>query len=91
MVKRGIQLTCAGCGASTFIEVSPLKMKVYMPFNDCGDVDHYDPNQSESWVKTHEVMDLCPRCAKIREKKLCEFYEECGAARDKEVTENECT
>lgn len=89
MVKRGIQLTCAGCGASTFIEVSPLKMEGYMPFNDRSDVTHYDPDQSESWVKVRSTRDLCPRCQKIREKKLCEFYEECGAAGDKEVTENE--
>ena len=88
MIKNGVQLTCRGCGIDTFIEVSPIARDIFSPYNDQSVVTHYNEEQSESWVKTRDVMDLCPRCAKIREEMLCKFYEECGAARDKEAAEN---
>ena len=86
MIKNGVQLTCRGCGINTFIEASPIARDRFEPYNDQNIVKQYDENQSESWVKTYEVMDLCPRCAKIHEEMLCEFYEKCGEARDKEKT-----
>lgn len=86
MIKKGYEMTCSGCGISKFVDSSTTPRK--LSFKEGSRSVDVNPNQSESWVIVHELFDLCPRCAKIREEMLCKFYEECGAARDKETTEN---
>lgn len=83
MLKSGIEITCSGCGIRTFIERPPQEFYV-MNHTDGSKVTSYNENQSESWVREVHTMDLCPRCQKIREQMLCEFYEKCGEARDDE-------
>ena len=89
MTLKGIQITCSGCGENTFMEVKNNSLRPSTFHQDGAYVDHYNENQSESWVKVQQVMDLCPRCQKIHEKMLASFYEECGKARDEYDREND--
>ena len=82
MIKKGYQLTCSGCGETSFVESSVTPRK--LSFKNGTRVVSHDKEQSESWVIVHNLFDLCPRCAKIHDKMLCQFYEKCGEARDKE-------
>ena len=87
MIKQVIQLTCNGCGSTTFMETYNSELiKTLQHYKDGSEVGAYSNNQSESWSRIHTHMDLCPRCQKIHEKMLCKFYEECGGARDDEQT-----
>ena len=80
MTKKGIQITCSGCGVYTFIE-KPNNARTYT-LGDGTNTMLYNENQSESWARVNSSFDLCPRCQKIHEKMLASFYEECGKARD---------
>jgi hypothetical protein len=87
MTKKGIQITCNGCGISNFIEESGTRSTPAV-LNKITDGSHmlmYNENQSESWCRVVLKMDLCPKCQKIYEKMLCEFYERCGEARHDEL------
>lgn len=78
MTKKGIQITCSGCGEITFIERDNRAHSLI----DCTRTLYHNENQSESWGVVICIFDLCPRCQKIHEKMLASFYEECGKARD---------
>lgn len=77
MTTKGIEITCSGCGAITFMD-ERVGWQLLRSTKDITKVVAYDKDQSESWVKVHQTFDLCPKCAKIHEKMLCKFYEECG-------------
>lgn len=88
MFKKGFQLTCSGCGITTFLKESEvassnlgksLALEIHAT-----QIIHDKP---DSWVRVYSEFHLCPRCAKIHEEILCEFYEKCGAARDKESSD----
>ena len=85
MIKKGIQVTCTGCGINSFVDEYDAKVMGCKSFSlkDGAHSKAYNENQSESWYHTVQKMDLCPRCHAIYEKMLCRFYEECGEARDK--------
>lgn len=82
MIEKGYQLTCEGCGVKTFItsQKTPRKLN----FKPGTLVIDHNKDQSESWVIVHKLFDLCPRCAKIHEEVLSNFYERCTEARDKD-------
>lgn len=84
MIKQGTQVTCNGCGCTTFIEKTGVRSTpaVLDKLKDGSHSMAYNENQSESWTRVVLKMDLCPRCNKIYEEMLCKFYERCGEARD---------
>lgn len=79
MIKKGYQMTCEGCGKTTFVEstISPRALN----FKPGVKSINYNKEQSDSWVIVHKLFDLCPTCAKIHEQMLCVFYEKCNDAR----------
>lgn len=86
MIQKGARITCTGCGCSTFIENVASIPTPIAKFKETSHVFAYNQEQSDSWARVHQIMDLCPRCQKIHEKMLCKFYEECGGANDDEQT-----
>lgn len=89
MIQKGIQLTCAGCGCTTFVQTYNSELvKSLQHYKDGTDVCDYSKNQSESWSRVNTHMDLCPRCSKIYGNLLCKFYEECGKTEEDESHEH---
>lgn len=85
MYKKGFQLTCSGCGITTFLKdseiVSSRLGKSLILETHATQIIHDKP---DSWVRVYSEFHLCPRCTKIHEEMLCKFYERCGEERDKE-------
>lgn len=89
MFNKGFQLTCSGCGITTFIKDSnivtsrlgkSLCLEAY--------ITQLQPDKPDSWARADVGFHLCPRCAKIHEEMLCEFYERCGKAREEHGNDN---
>lgn len=78
MIEQGTKVTCSGCGVSTFVNsFGPYDLKKIHKAKEGTVVKAYNENQSESWARVQQVMDLCPRCQRIHEEVMVTFYDKC--------------